>query len=138
MHHRTVFEAKAAHLLRCGPSTRFWAVVTRWNGALFDRPHKHVVTPSHAFHYTAPSLVSSVGSVGLGSALEASGAGSAFGVTPSTSRRPSGQTMWRSKTTFTPEPPSDSEAEAAASVWATSLPKIDVYALQFSRPSATR
>ena len=48
-------------------------IVTKWNAALFDRPHKRVVNLSHAFHHTALSLVSSVGSVGLGSA--GSGAG---------------------------------------------------------------
>src|SRR5690242_5753577 len=96
MHHRAVFEAKAAHLVRCCPSTRFGAVVTKRNAALFDRPHERVVNLSCAFHHTAPSLVSSVGSVGVGSAWEASGAGSAFRVTPSTSRRPSGKTITRS------------------------------------------
>src|SRR6516165_10120941 len=114
MHHRTVFEAKAAHLVRCRPSTSLGAIVTKRNAALFDRPHERVVNLSRAFHHTAPSLVSSVGSVGLGSAWEASGTGSAFGVTPSISLRPSGQTIWRSKTIFTPRPPPDS---SALSVW---------------------
>jgi hypothetical protein len=46
----------------------------------------------------------------LGSTWEAAGAGSAFGVTPSISLRPSGQTMWRSNIILTPNPPSDSDA----------------------------
>src|SRR5262249_45155712 len=82
MHHRAGFEAEAAHLGWCGPSTRFGAVVAKRNTALFDRSHKRIVVLSRAFHH-APSLVSSVGSVELGSAWEASGAGSCFGVTPS-------------------------------------------------------
>src|SRR5262249_57562837 len=90
MHHRTVFEAEAAHLVRCRPSTCFGAVVTERNAAVFDRPHEHVVNLSHALHHTAPSSVPSVGSIGVGTAWEASGTGSAFGVTPSTSPRPSG------------------------------------------------
>ena len=90
MHHRTVFEAQAAHFVRCCPSTGFGAVVTKRNTALSDRPTERIVNLSRAFHRTAPSLVSSVGSVGLGSVGDAaSGDGNAFGVTPSTSRRPS-------------------------------------------------
>ena len=55
-----------------------------------DRPGHDDIDLSLAFHHTAPSLVSSVGSVGLGSAWEASGAGSDFGVTPSISTWPLG------------------------------------------------
>src|SRR6516225_9808169 len=108
MHHRTVFEAKAAHLVRCGPSTGLGAVVAKWNAALFDRSHEHVVNLSRAFHRTAPSLVSSVGSV---SAWGASGAGSDFGVVPSTSRWPSGHTTSRMNRSSTPTPPSESGAD---------------------------
>src|SRR6516165_10257960 len=110
MHHRTVFEAKAAHLVRCGPSTGLGAVVAKWNAALFDRSHEHVVNLSRAFHRTAPSLVSSVGSVG--SALEASsGAGSDFGVAPSTSRWPPGWTMTLVNVICVDAPPSESDAD---------------------------
>src|SRR5215469_7253472 len=63
---------------------------------------------SRAFHHTAPS--SSVGSVGLESAWEASGTGSAFGVTPSISSRASitfgsGLTMMRRKIISVRPPP---------------------------------
>src|SRR5215471_3670619 len=105
MHHRTVFEAKAAHLVRCCPSTSFGAVVTKRNTALSDRPPERIVNLSRAFHRTAPSLVSSVGSVGLGSSWEASGAGSAFGVTPSISRWPLGCTITLVKVICAPMPP---------------------------------
>src|SRR6516165_8524119 len=113
MHHRTVFEAKAAHLVRCGPSTGLGAVVTEGNAALSDRPHERVVNLSHAFHYTAPSLVSSVGSVGLGRALEASGAGSCFGVAPSTSRWPSAWTITLVNVICADAPPLDSASVAS-------------------------
>src|SRR6516162_590170 len=130
MHHRTVFEAKAAHLVRCGPSTGLGAVVTEGNAALSDRPHERVVNLSHAFHYTAPSLVSSVGSVGLGRALEASGAGSCFGVAPSTSRWPSAWTITLVNVICADAPPLDSAS--VASCVGRILPNSELNALEFS------
>src|SRR6516164_284690 len=98
-------------------------------------PAANYANLSHAFHHTAPSLVSSVGSVGLGSAGEASGAGSDFGVTPSISLRPSGQTIWRSNTILTGTPPLDS---SAASVVGSTFPRSDANAEPFSIASLAK
>src|SRR6516225_1212399 len=89
---------------------------------------------SVAIHHTAPSLVSSVGSVGLGSAWEASRTGSAFGVTPSISSRPPGWTMILRKVICT-LPPSESDA---ASVWGRILARRPAYALEFSTASLVK
>src|SRR5262249_43079536 len=96
-------------------------------------PAANYANLSLAFHHAAPSLGSSVGSVGLGSAWEASGAGSDFG--GSTSRRPSGKTISRTNLSSTPTPPSVSDV---FSVVGSTFDSSEAYAELFSRPSATK
>src|SRR6516162_6339223 len=97
------------------------------------RPRSHLNRSASARVRISPPARRRYGSIALVSS--GSGTGSAFGVTPSISRRPSGHTMCRSNTILTPSPPPDS---SALSVWGKHFPSKLENALEFSTASLVR